>query len=610
MLNVDSPISVPREVGANLDFREWISKKGFESKSSAAALRGLCKQDIFFFINAFCWTSNPMWHPNCPERPFILHSFQESAIRRMLCSLSRAGRPEHLGRTDLVFLKSRGMGASWLVLFVMLYRWLFFRSQSFLVVSRNASLVDRPNDMDALMPKLDFAYDRLPTWLRPKLQTHDRVEMKFRNPETQSVINGQATTEDFARGGRPTAIMLDEFAFFKFRDSFNVLKSATGASFCCWFVSTTNGVGNAFHKIVTDGNIEQIDFCWQDMPEKRVGLYRNTCKGVEILDPSYSFPAGYPFIPDGRLRSVWYDAEERRTGLQSLMRQEHDRDFVGSGDPFFDPEDLKRLEHRICPPRSKNTYVADNGTKAELRLWLAPRASKSPPLDRCYVLGVDVSAGTGASNSCICVYDTRLGEKVGEVAEPKCDPTEIAEIAAQIGRWFEDWTGTPALIIWEANGVGRSFGKRLLGLEYENLYYATPNLDEDERKRRAPGFWATPASNQTVLRDYAVALCRGRFVEHSGEGLKECHDFKYFEGGKIKHYREVTAEDKSGARDNHGDRVRANALALRGAAGISEPFPTAKTSVDPKYPCFYNEMREAKRLRRDETRLKEGWLAG
>jgi hypothetical protein len=202
------------------------------------------------------------------------------------------------------------------------------------------------------------------------------------------------------------------------------------------------------------------------------------------------------------------------------------------------------------PPTSVNKYVSDNGSKGDLRLWLALRASKSPPLDRCYALGVDVSVGTGASNSCISVFDCRLREKVGELASPRLDPTELAEISAQIGRWFEDWTGTPAVIIWEANGIGRSFGKRLLELNYENLYYSVANMTDEERKSRAPGMWATGRSQQVLIRDYGVALLRGSFVEPSEDGLKECYDYRYFPGG--------------------GDRVRANALALHAAAGKAE----------------------------------------
>ncbi len=602
---------VPRDLAANLAFRERLANKGSASVDDAAALRGMCKSDPLFFINAFCWTLNPMWFPNCPERPFITYPFQDVAVRRMLSSLSRAGKQKHLGKTDLVFLKSRGMGASWLILWVMLWRWMFFRSQLFVLVSQKASKVDKRKDMDALLPKLDFAIEHLPRWLRPRMGISDRTEQQLYNPSMQSTIRGEACTADFARGGRPTAIGLDEFAFFDLADSFKALRSATGASFCCWFVSTTNGVGNAFHKIVKDDRIERLEFKWEDMPCKSVGLYRSVEGVVEYLDQAYIYPADYQFIDDGMLRSVWYDAEEARTGIRSLMAQEHDRDFIGSGDPFFKTEEIGRLMEKTSPPTSSNIYSAKNGVKGELRLWLADRASKCPPVDRCYVVGVDVSAGTGASNSCLCVFDCRLKEKVAELADPNIDPFELAEIAAQVGRWFLDWTDAPALMVWEANGsVGRSFGKRIQQLGYENLYYSSSGLTDDEKKARVPGLWATGDRSQSLIRDYGAALCGGRFHEPSADGLKECYDYRYFAGGKIAHYKEVSADDPSGARDNHGDRVSANAVALRGAASITEEVPTNHSSRTPSYPCFFKQMQDNRIARQTKVRHEEGWLTG
>jgi hypothetical protein len=608
---------VPRDSDNNLEFREKMCKKGCESRTQAAALRGMCRQDVLFFINTFCWTANPMWHPNCPERPFLTWPFQEHAIRRMAWSLAHAGKPQYIGRTDLVFYKARGTGGTWVALLFALWRWLFFRSQSFLLVSRKKEFVDKAKDLNALMPKLDFALERLPRWLRPRLGSNDRIELKLYNPMTHSIFNGETTTGEFARGGRPTAIIPDEFGFFDLAESFKALKAATGASFCCWFISTTNGVGNAFHKIVTDGEMEVVDFKWEDMPPKRAGLYRSVEGKVEYLDEGYEYPPGYEFIDDGKLRSVWYDATERRTKMRSLMAQEHDRDFVGSGDPFWAPEELEPLMAKTRPPTSVNYYTSDNGSKGKLRLWLPVRASKSPPLDRCYVVGVDVSAGTGASNSCLSVLDCRLNEKVGELADPNLDPTELAEIAAQVGRWFQDWTGTPALVIWEANGpVGAAFGKRMLALEYENLYYSLGGLTADEKKSHVPGLWVVGQTPQSLIRDYGVALTRGDFVEPSEEGIKECYDFRYFPNGKVMHYKAASSEDASGARDNHGDRVAANAVALRGAAGISEPVPDAggmlesggHLGLEPSYPCEYTEMQEHRRAKREAREIEEGWL--
>jgi len=62
------------------------------------------------------------------------------------------------------------------------------------------------------------------------------------------------------------------------------------------------------------------------------------------------------------------------------------------------------------------------------------------------VVAVDISAGTGASNSVIVVGDKKTGEKVAEFASPYLKPHELAKLAVAIGKWFKGQNGRNALI--------------------------------------------------------------------------------------------------------------------------------------------------------------------
>src|SRR5581483_8104985 len=102
------------------------------------------------------WEYNPNAIPGGVSEevgPFITWEFQEDAIRTILDCIER--------RNDLVIEKSREMGISWLCLLVMDWMFLFHRWKDCLVISRNADAVDKPFEMKALFPKLDFVHQHL-----------------------------------------------------------------------------------------------------------------------------------------------------------------------------------------------------------------------------------------------------------------------------------------------------------------------------------------------------------------------------------------------------------------------------------------------------------------
>ena len=74
---------VPKAFGDNLDFREWLIKKGFESAEFAREQRIMCGRDILYWINAYVWTSDPR-DERPPERPFITFPKQDKFCLALL----------------------------------------------------------------------------------------------------------------------------------------------------------------------------------------------------------------------------------------------------------------------------------------------------------------------------------------------------------------------------------------------------------------------------------------------------------------------------------------------------------------------------------------------
>src|SRR5690606_17086002 len=85
---------------------------------------------------------------------------------------------------------------------------------------------------------------------------------------------------------------------------------------------------------------------------------------------------------------------------------------------------------------------------AAIDVWTFLDQEGRPPVRR-YKVGVDVSAGSGASNSVISVGDCQTGEQVAEFAWPHITPTELAHVAMAICQWFSGLDESGPEIIWE-----------------------------------------------------------------------------------------------------------------------------------------------------------------
>ena len=75
-------------------------------------------------------------------------------------------------------------------------------------------------------------------------------------------------------------------------------------------------------------------------------------------------------------------------------------------------------------------------------------------------------------------------------------------------------------------------------------------------------------------------LFNEEFVNHSREAIDECREFVYDSSGGVEHSLSINAQDKSGARSNHGDRVIADALACL-ALGGNRAVSIPKTQILP-----------------------------
>ncbi len=110
-----------------------------------------------------------------------------------------------------------------------------------------------------------------------------------------------------------------------------------------------------------------------------------------------------------------------------------------------------------------------------------------------------------------------------------------------------------------------------------------------------PGWSSSPATKDSLLIGYRDALKEGKFVNFSERALKETLQFQWGKDTHVRHSGERTTKDFSGARENHGDLVMADALAwkmLVQCGGVdTEPADEEKVPTRPN--CLAGRMMAA-----------------
>ena len=556
---------------------------GASSESARRELRLTCKKDLLFWCNVFGWTYDP--RESSPHIPFIAWPFQEVLLQQLDAAITTG---------DVCIRKSRDMGVSWCTLMVFLRRTQFELGQTFGVVSRNADYVDAKADPKSLFWKLDYLLERQPQWLRG---TWVRNLMHLVCKETGSGIHGESTTGKVARGARLTALLLDEFSAFEIPDGYAALASTEAATKCRIINGTPQGSVGAYRD-VANGNlapgIEKITVHWTQHPLKAKGLYKSKDGVLEILDKTYRFPTDYKFVLDGKTRSPEYDLAESRSPVAFFMAQEWDISFAGSQAGFFTsgsgekrlaeletstgrpPDAVGELEYHTESLTPVNFIPMLDG---RLSLWVQLHDGKPLP-GKQYVMGCDVAAGTGASNSVISVVDSANGEKVAEWVSANTDSHEMARVTVALARWFNE-----AYLVWEAIGPGYGYGKVILDEGYRNIYFRREEVTVVKRITQQPGVWPTPKVKYALLESYRQALWDGMFINRSRDAIRECREYIYLSDGRIVHSRSLATLDPSGAKDNHGDRVIADALAWLGYRDRPGPKAgQAESTTEGTYP--------------------------
>lgn len=606
---------VPKQTEKNYEFRRDILKRASKDKAFQKGVIEACEQDLLFWINTFAWQFN-VKKAGCEVAPFITYPFQDRSLvfgdkKKDELSILQAVEwvnPEIRGQIgcDLLIEKSREMGISWEIILAFDWMYLFHRNKSFIMVSLSADAVDKPGDPKSLFWKLDFIHDHLPDWMvKPRVH---RRKFSLDNPVNGSTIVGEASTGRIGVGGRATAILIDEFSQIK--EDFEVFHRTADVSNCRIFNFTHTGIGTCAYEIShTDAGkgIRKQIIHWSEHPDKNAGLYRSDGgKGVPIvIDKKYKFPRDFEFVLDGSpsgpyygIRSPWYDFEVKRRGSPQAVAMDLDIDPMGSSKQFFGEELIRQLKTLcVAPVEYDLEYDRRTGVPVRLvarkggliRCWCPLQDGK--PAYGFYGAGIDVSAGQGATPSCLTMSHGETGSKILEFCDANIEPRPFAVLAVALCRLFHG-----AKLAWENRGPGTTFGKvAFTELRYVNVYYRTDELDFTREKRdfTKPG-WAPESGNKRrLLEEYRTGLSTGQFTNKSVRSFDELRAFSYDQRGNVVHGKEKKSSDPSGANENHADLVISDALSYKMVKDICKHLVAAEMVALPNSVAWRHREYEA-----------------
>lgn len=243
----------------NLKYRAKIWNNCAINKGYRKTVLDLCKRNILFYFNTFCFTYRLDLPPDQnPYVPFVTFPKQDEIITWFLWCYKN-------GETGIVE-KTRDCGLSWI--WVITAEWFakFHKGRALSMMSQNEEDVDNRGNPDSLFEKIRINLRMQPEWLRMgyvENSQYDKIGL-ITFPETGSTISGAVAKGTAQRGGRTSMTGLDEFAHIK-EDS-AILTSVSAVTNCTIIFSTPVGENNEFARMANTPGVNKISFHWRDHP--------------------------------------------------------------------------------------------------------------------------------------------------------------------------------------------------------------------------------------------------------------------------------------------------------------------------------------------------------
>jgi len=431
-----------------------------------------CLKDPVYFMKKYV----KIQHPTRGTLPFLTYPFQDEALE------------DFVKNDQNIILKSRQMGITTLVSGYAIWLMTFHTDKQILCLSITQET------SKAIVTKVRFANDNLPSWLKVPAVEDNRLSLKLRNG---SEIKAASSAGTSGRSSALSLLVVDEAAFIDNIEeiwlSAQYTLSTGGKAI---ILSTPNGVGNWFHKMWTESeagqnNMNRISLPWHLHPERD---------------------------------QKWRDEQTKLSGERGAA-QECDCEFSTSGNTVIDIPTLQWYEKtHVCEPLEKRGI--DKG------YWIF----KYPEAGKSYMVSADVARGDASDYSAAQILDIETMEQVAEY-KGKLPTKEYARALMTMATEYNN-----ALLVVENANVGWAVIQEVLDANYPNLFYSsadlqyvdvenqmTNKLNREERKM-TPGFTTSHKSRPLLISKLESYFRNKEVIIHSKRLIEELQVFIWKSG--------------------------------------------------------------------------------
>ena len=513
------------------EYRTIQYNDGSEDLVDVLAEFYLCKKHFVYFVDKYCY------HLDSEKRKVSglkLFDFQKKIII-----------PNFISKKYIIFRKCRQVGAS--VLSGQYALWLanFNIAQEILIISKTRQ------DAQDFKEKAIVSYDRLPDFIKTK-PTRAGQTMTTLKLTNKSRIVTRAQSKDAGRGGSWSLVILDEAAFMPFADDIwsAVYPALSVSNGQCFIISTSNGVGNFYHRMWVASQNNENDFYpiyipWWMFPgrdnewakkieerdikwiEKELGddkvseiksnidcfrfkkLYEESIINA-FIEKKQNEQLSYNGPKQNKpwLKRMYDNSDSPRRFFQEILAE-----FLGSGNTVLSENALKTIEKQEKHP----LYVDRIDNESDIIKGLI--ILEEPISDVFYTTSVDVASGAGEDYSAFIVFRNDTLEQVAEYKK-QINTKDFAKIVKDVSKHYNN-----SLIIIETNQGQSVFNEIYLSESdpYYNVFYEVKN-------GVYRGLHTSPANKKLMVDEFINLLERNIIKIYGKRTIEELKVFIWHNG--------------------------------------------------------------------------------